>query len=245
MIGAGPYDRRQVCVRPADDPPPIAHAAGGSAIALRDALAAIDGSGTVIVTDGLTSTAVAAVGSPPRRSCDVTVRAADERRAVVRLCPPSTGDGCSMPAPRRRQPPAGACGSRALLLSGQDIVLRGRFDEVVVSCCTLDPGTAGDLRDPPLIWEPAVDGQPLARDAAVDRRVDVKSLSVERSILGPVRTRLGRRHRSDHDVRQHRAGTARQAAGAGSRPTRCSTPTGCSGCSRISATRSPYGWRAN
>jgi hypothetical protein len=189
MIGAGPYDRRQACVRPPADPPPITHTAGGSAIALRDTLAAIAGSGTVIVTDGLTSTAVAPVGSPASPIIDVTIRAADERRAVVRLAP-GAGDWVLDAGSPAAGTPGGRLRLEGLLMSGQDIVLRGRFDEVVVSCCTLDPGTAGDLRDPPLIWEPAVDGQPL-RATRLWIEGDVKSLSVERSILGPVRTRLG------------------------------------------------------
>src|SRR5262249_39411108 len=61
--GAGPYDRRQIGVAPVADPLPVTAVAGGTATALRDALAALTGRGTVVVTDGLTSTAVSAVGT--------------------------------------------------------------------------------------------------------------------------------------------------------------------------------------
>src|SRR5262249_39431657 len=67
-IGAGPYDRRQLrqCDQapPAVDPLPVTTVDGGSAIDLANALAALGPMGTVVVTDGLTSTAVSPVGSP-------------------------------------------------------------------------------------------------------------------------------------------------------------------------------------
>jgi hypothetical protein len=186
-IGAGPYDRRQACVTTPPDPAPVTKVPGGSDITLRDALNAIAGSGSVIVTDGLTSTAVADVGAQPIGQ--VTVRAADEGRAVIVPKPPAapwtfTGD-----------PPGPGDATAQLrlegvLLSGTDIVLSGRFAEVTISCCTLDPGTSGDLREPPVIWEPAVDTRALS-PTRLWIEGQVKQLTIERSIVGPVRARQG------------------------------------------------------
>jgi hypothetical protein len=187
-IGAGPYDRRQACVATPPDPAPVTSVPGGSDIALRDALGAIAGSGTVIVTDGLTSTSVADVGGATPIG-QVTVRAADEGRAVIVPKQPAapwtfTGD-----------PPGPGDATAELrlegvLLSGTDIVLSGRFAEVTISCCTLDPGTSGDLRVPPVIWEPAVDLRPLS-PTRLWIEGEVKQLTVERSITGPIRARQG------------------------------------------------------
>jgi hypothetical protein len=67
-------------------------------------------------------------------------------------------------------------------------VLRGDFTEVVISCCTLDPGSSGALRTPPVIWDSAVDGRDLvATTVWIEGTID--SLVVDRSITGPIRTR--------------------------------------------------------
>jgi hypothetical protein len=187
-VGAGPYDRRQACVTTPPDPAPVAEIPGGSEIALHDALDGIAGSGTVIITDGLTSTAVADVGSgqPVGR---VTIRAADEGRAVIVPKPPApawtfTGD------PPGPDDATAQLRLEGVLVSGTDIVLQGRFAEVTISCCTLDPGTSGDLREPPTIWEPAVDLRALSPTRLwIDG--EVKQLTVERSITGPIRSRRG------------------------------------------------------
>jgi hypothetical protein len=185
-IGAGPYDRRQACVTTPPDPAPVARVPGGSDIALHDALAAIAGSGTAIVTDGLTSTAVADVGTSQPIG-QVTIRAADEGRAVIVPKQPAApwtfvGDA----------PGPGDATARlrleGVLLSGADIVLQGRFAEVTLSCCTLDPGTSGELRDPAVIWEPAVDLRPLS-PTRVWIEGAVRQLTVQRCITGPIRVR--------------------------------------------------------
>jgi hypothetical protein len=172
-IGAGPYDRRRIGTPSFADPEPIVRVPGG-ATDLHDALAALGPTGTVVVTDGLTSPAVAALPAVT----NVCVRAADERRAVV-----------SPPPPPAAAPPA-RLRVEGILLSGQDIVLRGGFEEVVLSCCTLDPGTAGDLREPPLVWEPSVDGREL-RPTRIFVEGTVRCLLVERCITGPIRGRRG------------------------------------------------------
>jgi hypothetical protein len=191
-IGAGPYDRRQLAgcegAPPAADPEPVSAVAGGSAIDLANALAALGPVGTVVVTDGLTSTAVSPVGAASAPIDDVTIRAADERRAVVRL---AAGDD---PWVFQGSTAAGSAEARlrieGVLLSGGDVVLRGGFDEVVLSCCTFDPGTRGDLRTPPTTFDPSVDGRDLS-PTRIWIEGTVRALTIDRCILGPIRTRQG------------------------------------------------------
>jgi hypothetical protein len=84
-----------------------------------------------------------------------------------------------------------------LTVSGCDIVLRGSFDIVRITACTVDPGTAGP-GSPPLAV--AVDGTSLAPcrifveadpDAPAAERGAIRRLCVDHSILGPIRTRFG------------------------------------------------------
>ncbi|GHC27511.1 hypothetical protein GCM10010348_61970 [Streptomyces anthocyanicus] len=187
-IGAGPYDRRRVGSPVVPDPLPVIEVGGGTDEMLKPALAALDGSGTVVVTDGLTSTAVAPVGSPTAPITEVTVRAEEKTRGVVR---PAATDG---PWVFHGSGPGADPGARlrleGLLLSGQDIVLRGGFAEVTLSCCTIDPGTSGALREPPTVWQPGVD----ARDLVASRiwvEGTVRTLTLDRCVTGPVRERNG------------------------------------------------------
>ena len=184
-IGSGPYDRRQVGVATPIDPAPMTRIQGGSAITLANALAALGPTGAVIVTDGLTLTAVAPVGSVGAPIQAITVRAADEKRAVIRVAPASdpwvfTGGATSTSRLRLE----------GIWLSGTDIVLRGSFAEVALSCCTFDPGTSGALRTPPVIWDESVDGRELS-PVTVWVEGEVASLVVDRCITGPIRTRAG------------------------------------------------------
>ncbi len=173
-IGAGPYDRRRPGVPTVRDPQPRTRIEGGSAITLPGALAALSGQGTVVIGDGRTLTATAAV--PAVR--DVTIRAEDAERAVIRTVGGAwafTGDG-------------GRLRLEGLLVSGTDLVLRGDFAEVVLSCCTLDPGNSGALHVPPRIWDVSVDGRDLV-PTTVWIEGSVASLVVERCLTGPIRTR--------------------------------------------------------
>jgi hypothetical protein len=184
-IGAGPYDRRQAGVSVPVDPKPVIAIDGGSAIALPNALAATGPAGSVVIRDGLTLTTVGPAGSPATPIDSVTVRAVDEKRAVIRVAPASqpwtfTGAATSTSTLRLE----------GILLSGTDVVLRGRFREVVISCCTLDPGTSGNLRTPATTYGTSVDGRDLA-PVTVWVEGEVSSLVVDRSITGPIRTRTG------------------------------------------------------
>jgi hypothetical protein len=181
-IGAGPYDRRQLGLASAGtradvtDPEPVRRIAGGSAIALPGALGA--GDGTIVITDGLTSAAVG-TGVPITA---LTVRAEDRERAVIR---PDTADPWVFTGL-----PGGTLRLEGLLISGIDVVLRGDFDQVTISCCTLDPGSRGDLCTPPVTWAPSADGREL-RPVTVWVEGTVRTLVVDRSITGPIRTRTG------------------------------------------------------
>jgi hypothetical protein len=185
-IGAGPYDRRRIGVGPVPDPAPAAAVPSGPTLPV--ALTVLGQTGTLVVTDALTSTAVSPVGSAAAPIADVCVRAADAGRAVVRL---DAADGAwvftGSPAGTK---PAARLRLEGLLFSGQDVVLAGGFAEVILTCCTFDPGTSGELRAPQTVWQPSVDGRDL-----VPTRLwiegTVRTLTVDRCILGPVRTRLG------------------------------------------------------
>jgi hypothetical protein len=132
----------------------------------------------VTIADSLTYTSAGdvALDGP------LTIRAADMQRPVLRLLTPWVFDAG-----------AGATGRSlvldGLLVTGADVILRGHFDSVTLTCCTLDPGTA----------PPAGSGLPFAK--AADYRLlrpcrlwvegSVQRLTVERSITGPIRTQRG------------------------------------------------------
>jgi hypothetical protein len=188
-IGAGPYDRRLLGVPTATDPQPVTRIAGGSATSLPDAITAVGERGTIVVIDGLTLTATGAVGSTGTPIADVTIRGDDQQRAVIRI-PAGAGPWVFQgpPAPGSPGQPGARLRLEGVLLSGTDLVLRGRFDEVVISCCTLDPGTSGDLRTPPEIWDRSVDGRELS-PVTVWAEGSVRALTIDRCITGPIRTR--------------------------------------------------------
>ncbi|KQY23006.1 hypothetical protein ASD16_10455 [Cellulomonas sp. Root485] len=184
-IGAGPYDRRQVGVDEPDEALPRLHLDGGSAIDLPIAIGALGSTGTIVVDDGRTLTTTADVGSVAAPIEDVTLRAAQGERAVIRLAPGSapwvfTGAPTTTPVLHLA----------GLLVSGTDVVLRGAFEEVRLTCCTLDPGTSGAAATPPTLWQSSVDGRDLA-PVTLWVEGQVGSLVLDRCITGPVRVRAG------------------------------------------------------
>jgi hypothetical protein len=184
-IGAGPYDRRQIGVTTPSYPQPMTSIDGGSALNLPNALAALGDTGTVLVKDGLTLAAVAPSGSFGAPIDAVTITAADQQRAVIRVGAGSgpwvfTGGATSTSSLRLE----------GLLISGTDVVLRGRFHDVTISCCTLDPGTSGKLLTPPAVYGTSVDGRALS-PVTVWVEGEVSTLTVDRSITGPIRCRTG------------------------------------------------------
>lgn len=193
-IGAGPYDRTLL-----GDPPAVVGAettvTGGTG--LGTTLDEMGSTGTVTIGDphahvpeSFTYTTLEAVGSSAEPIVSVLIRAAPGARPVLR-------------------PPAGAApwvftgGGEArlvldgLTISGCDIVLRGSFDTVRITACTVDPGTAAE-GSPPVAT--AVDGTPLTPSrifiesdpaAQAGQAGAIRQLLVDHCILGPIRTRFG------------------------------------------------------
>jgi hypothetical protein len=166
QIGAGPYDRRKLGVDATPVPLPETIVPAAAAI---DAAAA----GTTTVDDSLTHTAAANVSA----ITNATVRAQNQRRPLLRL------------APGAEWRLGGNAGSTlfldGLFVSGGDVVLEGEFDTVTLRCVTFDPGSEGT---PPDVFHKSADSRDLVPTRLwVEGRV--RKLVVERSILGPIRTR--------------------------------------------------------
>jgi hypothetical protein len=108
----------------------------------------------------------------------VTIRAENRRRPLIRL--PATPPGWVL---------GGAAGGELVLeglfVAGSDVILRGSFDPVTLSCCTLDPG---DNNESALTFRRAADGRDLT-PCHLWMQGQVRRLMVDRSILGPIQTR--------------------------------------------------------
>jgi hypothetical protein len=171
-IGAGPFTRRLRGVPIVPPPAPAAVMQGGGTVPVQTP------TGTTILADSLTYTSV----SDATNIQDVAIQAADKKRPVLRMPAPDpavsewslTGtDGSSLRL-------------EGLLICGGDIVLRGKFANVTLSCCTLDPGNAGEFS----AFAQAVDARDL-RPCRLWIEGEVTSLTLDRTIAGPIRTRNG------------------------------------------------------
>jgi hypothetical protein len=182
-IGAGGYDQRRGGTTRIEEPDPLAAVTGG-ADALKNALAGMAGaSGTFVIEDSVTYTLPGTLGGAGGID-HVVIRGKYKERPVVR----------ALDDPRPEWVIVGAPGAQLALqgihLVGADLVLRGEFDSVLISCATLDPGTSGAALHPPGVFLQSVDGHPLAPTRLfVEARV--KDLHIERAITGPLRTRNG------------------------------------------------------
>jgi hypothetical protein len=169
-IGAGPYPRPEII----DERPPLTSAV------IADPSTAITAAATasVVLAGSLTYHPSAAGVTVDR----VELRAQDQQRPLIRV--------------PRSPLPAGQIGwvftgsgaaptltLDGIFLSGGDLVLRGDLDRVVLSCCTLDPGTwRTDLG----AWATSADERPLgATRLFIQGRV--RELIVDRCITGPIR----------------------------------------------------------
>lgn len=177
-IGAGPYDRRVLGNRPTVQ---------GTDTAVKDgqhldtALGSVGQTGTVTIGDSLSYMKLADVGSVTKPIQNVLVRAGVGVRPVLRPpagAPPWTFTG-------------GGEGAHLVLdgltLAGCDVVLRGSFDTVRLTACTVDPGTAA-AGSPPTAT--AVDGTPL-NPCRILIEAAISLLDIDHCILGPVRTCFG------------------------------------------------------
>ena len=195
-IGAGPYDRRLSGKQLSDRPSPVTHVSDG-ADKLSAPLTALAPTGTIVLDDSLTYTAVNPVGTATAGIQQVTIVASDSQsqkgspgsRPVIRLPAPiewvfTAADG-------------GTLALEGLFISGSDIVLRSaplpnnkvaEFKSVTLTCCTLDPGNTGDFTNPPTIYTQAVDGRNLV-PCRLWIEAHIRELKIDRCITGPIRTR--------------------------------------------------------
>jgi hypothetical protein len=182
-IGAGPFERRilREKLAPITDPASVVSGGGN---ALTGPLASLAPAGTITIGDSLTYDAVSDVGSTTAGIQQVTLRAVNKSRPLIRL------PGPNLTAWAFTGAEGGKLFLEGLFVSGGDIVLRGVFDSVTLTCCTLDPGTSGETASPPTVYAKSVDGRDLI-PCRLWVEAQVRQLNVERCIMGPIRTRLG------------------------------------------------------
>jgi hypothetical protein len=179
-IGAGPYDRRGAALAIATPAPPLPLSGGGTALATTD-----PHHGTVTLGDSLTYD-----GAPDLHvHGQLTLQAKNDQRPLIRL-------DAGAPWTIHGHSDETGLTLDGLFVSGQDIVLTGAFGAVTISCCTLDPGSGStpDVFDdpfgspPPSPFQTAADGRPL-RPTRLWIEGSVTSLTIDRCVLGPIRTR--------------------------------------------------------
>jgi hypothetical protein len=173
QVGAGGFPER--LLEPISHPAAVTTVSGGTGLD-----AALDGhtaDATVEINDSATYNGPTAALTLP--AATVVVRAEDLQRPMIRWA----GGGATWTI-------TGAGKSLVLQgvwLQGADLVLAGSFDTVSLRLVTLDPGTAGSGGT---LIGTAIDGTPLAPVRLwVEARIG--TLSLERCITGPIRTRHG------------------------------------------------------
>ncbi len=182
-IGAGPYDRRLKRQSPSTPAPQISISGGGSALTPRGA---VPQAGTLTLGDSLT---YAEAGNISVTGA-LTLRAGDKQRPLIRL---PAGPGGTVAEWIISGAPDSSLVLDGLFISGGDIVIRGNFRSVTITCCTLDPGSASErlsLSSPPGNFAISADGRELS-PTRLWIEAAVEMLTVERSIIGPIRTRSG------------------------------------------------------
>jgi hypothetical protein len=186
-IGAGPYDRRVGRKTPPTPDPVRPPETGGG---LLTSLTVANLSGTATLGDSLTYTVS---GGSPGDAIQVqgpfTLRAENKQRPLIRLPEGPVGTSFEWVFASKDQSCLVLDG---LFISGGDIVLRGDFDCVTITCCTLDPGsTPRKLSSPPAIFAHAADRRELVPTRLWIEGGIVGTLAIERSITGPILTRAG------------------------------------------------------
>jgi hypothetical protein len=172
-IGAGGFP--EALLEPIDQPATMKTVSGASGLAT--ALGAVAADATVQITDSLTYPGFTVPVTLP--AATLVVRAEDLQRPVIRWA----GGGASWTI-------TGTGGSlvlQGIWLQGADIVLAGSFTTVSLRLATLDPGSAGE---PGTLIGTAIDGTPLA-PVHLWVEASIGTLTVERCITGPIRTRNG------------------------------------------------------
>ncbi len=180
FIGAGGFDRRIPGGTLPTLPSPELRSVTGGGDSLLTPLGAVAPTGTITIADSLTYSAVMAVGNIQ----NVTLRSANKTRPLIRL---------PAPAPNIEEWTfTGAAGSNLVLeglfISGGDIVLKGNFSSITLTCCTFDPGSSGDSETPTTLYEKSVDGRDLI-PCRLWIEAEVGQMTLDRCIMGPIRTR--------------------------------------------------------
>ncbi|MEH2236623.1 hypothetical protein [Nostoc sp.] len=175
-IGAGAFNRRILRQPATPTPAPKQEVLGGGDVLVAP-LAAIASIGTLTILDSLTYNKISNLTGIKH----VTLEAENNTRPLIRLPAPNpTVTEWSF---------SGTEGSELILeglfISGGDLVLQGKFDHVILRCCTLDPGEAGIA---PATYAQAVDGRDLI-PCHLWVEGQVRQLTIDRCILGPIRTR--------------------------------------------------------
>ena len=183
-IGAGPYDRRLGRKAPPTPDPILPKVTGGVILTGANA---VPSSGTLTLGDSLTYPGADDISVQGQ----LTLRADNKQRPLIRLpeAPPGSSTEWIISGEK------GSClVLDGLFISGGDVVLRGDFDCVTITCCTLDPGGAASATSyassPPTIFAVAADGRDLVPTRLWIEGI-VGTLTIERSITGPIHTRAG------------------------------------------------------
>lgn len=172
-IGAGGFPER--LLESIVSPIAVTTVSGGSGFA--SALSSVAADATVQITDSQTYSGPAVPVTLPATT--VVVTTTDRQRPVIRW----KGGGATWTITGT----GGHLVLQGVWLQGADIVLAGRFESVSLRFATLDPGSS----DPngALIGH-AIDGTPLA-PVHLWIEASIQTLSLQRSITGPIRTRNG------------------------------------------------------
>jgi hypothetical protein len=183
-IGAGPYDRRLGRSDPTLSAAQVSVSGGAGALAAADA---IPSSGSLSILDSLTYDG--AVDVSVEAEASLALIAGDEQRPLIRL-PAPTANGSS------QWIITGTADSVLILdglfISGGDVVIRGSFASITLTCCTLDPGTAvaSESASPPNNVAISADGRALS-PTRLWIEAEVEMLSIGNCIIGPLQTRSG------------------------------------------------------
>ena len=144
----------------------------------------VGSTGTVSLNDSLTYDSAPAFPGIQQ----VTVMAQNQSRPVIRFTPPLSANAWVF---------TGNADSslvlEGLFVSGGDMVLRGQFASVTLTCCTLDPGNTPPQpsqarASPPAVFAQSIDGRDLT-PTRLWIEAEIQTLTIDRCILGPIRTR--------------------------------------------------------
>jgi len=173
-IGAGGYDRLQGKI-PTTVAPLLPKVTGGGANMVSTAEGTVE-IGDSRTYDGAPDYTIGGAGG----GNSLILRASNGQRPLFRFAPTSAGPRQWTFTGSLSNGIASRLRLDGLFVAGADVVLAGQFEEVVLSTCTLDPGS-WDGAGPRL----AIDGRPLV-PCHLTISGTVRNLIMDRCILGPI-----------------------------------------------------------